>query len=259
MSLSLFACGGSGDGGSPAGDDEAVTSAPAGSVERAVSSSCSTGAVHGLAVQLVQEIECMQPGTLTRIDAIPNVTVSDVVFPYLQESAATALAKAAEGTSITINSALRTIPQQYLLYRWYSSGKRCGVRLAARVGKSNHEQGLAVDVQDHPDALGKAGFRWFGRTDPVHWDFRGGGGEDLVGMSTKAFQRLWNRNHPEDKVPEDGVYGPGTELRLRKSPAAGFDVGASCQAAADAGAAGDDQDASNTPPVEGTTEADEDL
>ena len=59
----------------------------------------------------------------------------------------------------------------------------------------------------------------------MHWDFRGGTIVDLAGLSTKAFQRLWNRNHPSDTIAEDGSYGGQTETRLKKSPAAGFAQG----------------------------------
>ncbi len=58
----------------------------------------------------------------------------------------------------------------------------------------------------------------------VHFDHLGS--PDLRGMDVHAFQRLWNRNHPEDPIDEDGLYGPQTEARLRASPADGFPVGA---------------------------------
>ena len=48
---------------------------------------------------------------------------------------------------MSINSAFRTVAQQYLLYAWYKQG-RCGIGLAATPGNSNHEQGLAVDIED---------------------------------------------------------------------------------------------------------------
>jgi hypothetical protein len=241
-SLALAACGGAAD--ETAGGTSESNLGAAGSVEAAVSTSCSTSAVHGLAQQLVDEIECMSPGALASIDGIPNVTVDSVVFPYLQAPAAKALRAAASHGAISINSALRTLPQQYLLYRWYQGG-RCGIGLAAHVGHSNHEQGLAVDVGDHSSsAMTNAGFRWLGSSDPVHWDYKGGGGVDLAGMSAKAFQRLWNRNHPTDRVSEDGSYGADTEARLKRAPAAGFAIGAACGTAAPDADAGSDDDAS---------------
>jgi MYXO-CTERM domain-containing protein len=38
----------------------------------------------------------------------------------------------------------------------------------------------------------------------------------------RAFQRLWNTNNPGDRIGEDGAYGPMTEARLARAPAAGF-------------------------------------
>jgi hypothetical protein len=43
-----------------------------------------------------------------------------------------------------------------------------------------------------------------------------------------AFQKLWNRNHQEDAISEDGRYSPATEQRLKKAPPGGFPLGASC-------------------------------
>jgi hypothetical protein len=229
FALLVSACGGatSNDVTDPTAGEEDITAAP-GTVERAVSTSCSTSAVHGLAQQLVDEVNCMSPDTLGSIDNLPGVNFEDVVFPYLQTPAARALAKAGARTPIHVNSALRTIPQQYLLFRW-AAQHRCGIALAAHVGHSNHEQGLAVDIQEeHTSAMTAAGFRWFGSADPVHNDYVGGGSVDLAGLDTKAFQRLWNRNHPNDKISEDGDYGPETESRVKQSPAAGFAQGASC-------------------------------
>lgn len=45
---------------------------------------------------------------------------------------------------------------------------------------------------------------------------------DIRTLSVKAFQRLWNRFNPKDKIAEDGEYGPLTESKLKKSPAKGF-------------------------------------
>ncbi|NIS33710.1 MAG: hypothetical protein GWO04_28795, partial [Actinobacteria bacterium] len=114
--------------------------------------------------------------------------------------------------------------------RWYRAG-RCGISLAASPGRSNHESGLAVDVSDYSSwrsRLEAQGFRWLGSSDPVHFDYVGGGTTDLSGLSVLAFQRLWNRNHPDDPITEDGLYGPQTEARLAMAPAEGFATGAVC-------------------------------
>lgn len=215
-------------------------------VSVAVAQSCTTSAVVGLSTQLVEEIQCLRPGTLRRIDGIAGLTLGSAVFPYLQSPAVDALvaAQKARGVTMSINSALRTLAQQYLLYRWYKTG-RCGIGLAAAPGKSNHESALAVDIADNAGwraPMTAKGFRWLGASDPVHFDFTGAGRVELRGLSVLAFQRLWNRNHPEDRIAEDSDYGPGTEDRLAKSPVGGFVKGADCTQtvpAIDAGPPGD--------------------
>ncbi|HRG94959.1 MAG TPA: M15 family metallopeptidase [Polyangiaceae bacterium] len=205
-------------------------------VSKAVTDSCTTASVRGLGVQLVGQIQCLRPNTMARIDAVPNTTLGGAVFPYLQSPAADALRKvaASRGVPLVINSALRTLPQQYLLYRWYRTG-RCGIGLAASPGTSNHESGVAVDVNDNAawrTPFQNNGWRWLGSSDPVHYDYTAGG-VNIRGLSVKAFQVLWNRNNPTDRIDEDGVYGPATETRLARSPIGGFAMGPSCP---DAGA-----------------------
>jgi hypothetical protein len=201
-------------------------------VSLAVDQSCTTTSVKGLATQLVDEIQCLKPGSMASIASVPNTDLGSAVFPFLQTSAASALKQvaASRGTPLVINSGLRTLPQQYLLYRWYKTG-RCGIGLAASPGTSNHESGLAVDVNDNAawkPYFQSKGWSWLGASDPVHFDYVAGG-IDLKGLSVLAFQRLWNRNHPTDKITEDGGYGPDTETRLAKSPVGGFAQGATCK------------------------------
>jgi hypothetical protein len=223
------------DGAASSGEDLSATDP----VSSAVTQSCSTTSVKGLSQQLVDEINCLSPGTLSSIASIKGLSLGAAVFPYLQTPAATALGKAvsARGTTMTMNSALRTLPQQYLLYEWYLQG-RCGIGLAASPGNSNHESGLAVDIEDNTgwnSYMSAHGWKWYGSGDPVHFDYVSGG-IDLRGPSVLAFQKLWNSNNPNDKIAEDGAYGPDTEKRLTKSPVGGFPIGATCtQSPPDAG------------------------
>jgi hypothetical protein len=172
----------------------------------------------------------MSPNGLAKLPERPNVVVASAVFPYLVKPARDALVATLDahpGTTMHVNSMFRTVAQQYLLYRWYQNGQ-CGIGLAARPGASNHETGLAVDLQETSTwrgSLENHDFDWLGSADPVHYDFEG---SSQKGLDVKAFQRLWNRNNPNDKIAEDGDYGPQTEARLKKSPANGFPLGATC-------------------------------
>jgi hypothetical protein len=202
-------------------------------VNDAAASSCATSSVKGLSDQIIAEGQCLEPSAYAKLPELGNLKLGPNVFPYLEQPARDQLAKAlqaAPNTTMTVNSMLRTVAQQYLLYRWYQAGT-CGIGLAAKPGNSNHETGLAFDTNDASawkSALTSHGFKWFGSADPVHFDYVGSGAKSYKGTDVKAFQRLWNRNNPKDLIAEDGSYGPNTEARLKKAPAQGFPIGADC-------------------------------
>lgn len=211
--------------------DEPVAS---GTVLQAAQSSCSTGSVKGLSLQIIEEGNCIEPGAFEKLPSRPNLVVAGShVFAYLEKPARDRLVQALDASpqkTMTVNSALRTVAQQYMLHRWSLSGK-CGIGLAATPGNSNHETGLALDIQEYSSwksALSSKGFAWLGSKDPVHFDYVGAGAVDHRGLDVLAFQRLWNRNNPGDKIAEDGDYGPATKARIEKSPAGGFPKGAQC-------------------------------
>ncbi len=237
------------DGNEQVGTTRSALS-PSDPVSAAVTdSACTTTLVKALATQLIEEIQCMRPGTFASIDNVAGLTLNSAVFPWLQEPAQRALIEAQKerGVTMTLNSALRTLPQQYLLYRWYKTG-RCGIGLAAAPGNSNHEEGLAVDIADNASwrtAMKNHSFIWLGSGDPVHFDYKGEGAVDISGLSVLAFQRLWNRNHPEDEIEEDSKYGPATEERLASAPVGGFPKGPDCSEPP--------PDASVPPPAPGPT------
>ena len=217
----------------PPADPTAAPNASAATVEQAVDKGCTTQIVRGLSEQIIAEGNCLHPNAFERIPRMTNLVLDAAVFPYLAAGARDALVKAlnaSKSTELKLNSALRTVAQQYLLYRWYRT-KRCGITLAARPGKSNHESGLAIDISKPKSwrrKLRKVGFRWKGKKDRWHFDYRGKRVKKRKGGDVKAFQRLWNRNHPDDQIGEDGDYGQSTEKRLRKAPPGGFPLGASC-------------------------------
>ena len=216
------------DGPEPVG--EAVQ---AQTVAEAVANSCSTTSVKGLSVQIVDQANCIAPGAFVAIDVPGNLVLGSAVFPYLEAPAKDALAAALaakSGTTMTVNSMLRTVAQQYLLYSWYLNGQ-CGIGLAAKPGGSNHETGLAMDINEYntwKTTLESHGFAWFGNADAVHFDYVGAGAVSYKGTDVLAFQMLWNLNHPDDLIDEDGAYGPQTESRLVQSPADGFPIPPAC-------------------------------
>jgi hypothetical protein len=102
-----------------------------------------------------------------------------------------------------------------------------------------------VDIGNYgtwQSAMSAQGWRWFGNADKVHFDYVAGG-TDTRSLSVLAFQRLWNHSHPEDKIGEDGSYGPATAARLAKTPGGGLPAGPTCtppDATADDSSATDD-------------------
>jgi MYXO-CTERM domain-containing protein len=206
-------------------------------VQQAINAGCSTSTVKGISQQIVDQAECFAPGSYVLMPSKPNLTFNDVEFQYLQSAARDALIAvlaSKPGTTMTINSMLRTLPQQYVLYNWYQNGQ-CNISLAATPGTSNHESGLALDVNQYATwkpAFLANGFTWQGAADVVHFDYTGPGIIPFKGNDVRAFQQLWNKNNPADVIDEDGVYGPQTGARLAKSPADGFPIGPNCAVAA---------------------------
>jgi hypothetical protein len=196
-----------------------------------ITSSCTTAVVIGLSNQIASEVSCLNPSSLTRFAAGSGITIaSSAVLPFLAANAKTDLQAVGD---VSINSAFRTVAAQFLLLEWFNRG-RCGITAAAAVGRSNHESGRAVDVGNFSSRISAmAAHHWSHDVpgDPVHFDHLSSA--DIRGKDTLAFQRLWNRNNPNDKIAEDGDYGPQTEARLTKSPATGFAKGAICGARAD--------------------------
>ncbi len=223
----------------PTADEETDEPEPIGeatsaiTVQQAVSAGCATSAVNGLSNQIIAQAECFAPGSYALVPNKPNVTFGATVLRYLQLPARDAFVAALAskpGTTMTVNSMLRTVAQQYLLYAWYQNGT-CSISLAAKPGSSNHETGLAVDINQYatwkPTLLAH-GFTWQGSADPVHFDYTGPGAISYKGNDILAFQQLWNKNNPADPIDEDGAYGPQTAARLAKSPAEGFPMSVVC-------------------------------
>ncbi|NUP06261.1 MAG: hypothetical protein HOW73_09400 [Polyangiaceae bacterium] len=213
-------------------EEEPVASAPTfRTVGEAAARSCTTSTIDGLSRQIVQQSRCVDEDAFVALPRRPNLAAAPHVFLYFNRTARDALVKVLDsqrGKTMKIQSALRTVAQQYMLRRW-STQKRCGIKMATPPGQSNHETGLALDISEPGQwraALKSQGFRWLGAMDPVHFDYTRapkGSAVDVI-----AFQQLWNRNHPDDKIAENGRYTAETEKRIAMSPAGGFARGAGC-------------------------------
>lgn len=195
--------------------------------------SCSTGDVLELSRQIAEEVDCLMPGQLVRFEALNGIVFTGAaVLPYLGERARDDLYAAASdgGMPLQVNSGFRTVVQQYLLRRWFELG-RCGIPAASEPGQSNHESGRAIDIGNYSawiSILDRHGWKHTVPGDPVHFDHLES--PDIRGADVLAFQRLWNRNAPGDRITEDGSYGPMTEARVKRAPAEGFGIGALCAA-----------------------------
>lgn len=188
-----------------------------------------TGFVRGLSLQIIAVMNSIVPNALVSFDDLNVDIAGNQINPFLQPAARESLRIAIKerGNKLLVNSAYRTIAQQYLLRKQFEQGL-FGITAAAFPGSSNHEGGLALDVED-PDGWEPyfEPHQWIrlGRDfDYPHYDYRFSAAtrQDLGSIGIRAFQRLWNQHHADDRIAEDGSFGPQTEARLAASPINGF-------------------------------------
>ena len=172
----------------------------------------------GLANQIARTQMCMFPGTLAEFGGGGGVTVR-TAFPFAAPNAIAALRSAAARGPLTVNAALRTEAQAVVM-RWrYDNGFRSGC--IARPTRRSHAAGTALDIAQGSGARARmvaAGFTWAGASDAVHYSMPG------TPLEVQAFQHLWNVNHPEAPLAEDGATGGITQTRMLQSPANGFPI-----------------------------------
>jgi N-acetylmuramoyl-L-alanine amidase len=188
--------------------------------------SCNTGLAQGLSIQLIAKLNRMvKTPLLVKIDHPRLDTSSSSVNAYLQPSAAANLIQAAKsrGKKLVINSCLRTTVQQHIIRRQFENGL-CGITAAALPGRSNHERGAAVDIQDPEDwqdCLEAHSWSKLGNWDNIHydyWDAR----KDIASLQISAFQMLWNQYNPNNPIAVDGTYGAITAAKIDLSPVDGW-------------------------------------
>jgi hypothetical protein len=199
---------------------------------------CDTGLIRGLNLQIIAVLNSLAPNILVDFTDIEGVVaVGNKNNPFLQAAAKNSLKVAvterrkAEGNAVKliVNSAYRTVAQQYLLnLQFQQVSDRCGIQAVAPPGSSSHESGLALDIQDHigwEPYLERHSYVWYGPKDKPHFDFSflAATRRDIGTLGIQAFQILWNTYNPSDQIKVDGDFGPQTAGRLRESLAEGFD------------------------------------
>lgn len=193
--------------------------------------------IDGLGTQLVEELQCLDDTWLTFYEPCRETGCvwADGPQPHaMRPEVYVALQEASESIDdfISITAGYRDVSMQYYS-RWYN--ENCDSNFDAEVpGQSNHQGGRAIDVRSWSywwDVLLDHGFEHPIPTDNPHFELVGTAAyraesEELKSLSIVAFQRLWNRNNPDDSIDEDGVYGASTKDRLGRSPVEGFSIGA---------------------------------
>lgn len=176
-------------------------------------SGCSTAGLRNLNDQIVALLlPAVNDGTnknLVTCADIPRLKVAgNSTIALLQPAARTALelAISAKGQELRLIHAYRTIAQQFVLRQWKLSGK-CEITSARKPGSSDHERGIAIDVDDFETwkaTLESHNWKWAGLGDRGHFSFIGTPtSERVLTEGVRAFQRLWNQHHPKDRIAED--------------------------------------------------------
>lgn len=203
--------------------------------------SCSTSGCKKLDEQLIAQTNKISPGCLLYFGDLQRVKCGAGCHPFLQLPALDAFKKAIATRPNVVfqcNSAYRTIAQQFILYNHHCY-RRCGITAAAIPGNSNHNSGLALDIED-PEGwrpyLERFGWRWLGARDRWHFDYVGTKdakvpARDIRQTSVQAFQQLWNANraHYTDiyfELKEDGLWSDRVKQALLYANTDGFKFGA---------------------------------
>ena len=196
---------------------------------------CSTAGLRPLNKQIVEvllsTVNTDEEKILVPCDDIELLRIAgNSTIPLLQAPARESLRKVIEQKrrELGLIHAYRTIAQQFVLLQWRIHG-RCGITSARRPGTSDHERGIAIDIEDFSvwtSALESHGWEWAGPGDKGHFSFHGPGvSSEVLTESVRSFQKLWNLNNPDDPIDEDGVFGDEeTGPRLLLSPIEGFEI-----------------------------------
>jgi len=140
---------------------------------------------------------------------------------WLRDDAAAAFdAAEAKYGIFNVNSAGRTQQeQQNLINRWNAGGKYNRPPYlyspAQPASSSNHvkDGGIAVDIANWDrfnDICGEFGFKWWGASDVVHFNFLGWSGGEVAFSQTVQNEQNWLRVSRGEHIQADGKKGPLT-------------------------------------------------
>ncbi len=206
-------------------------------VKDVIKNSSDTGLLSGLSAQIIKKFKVIAQAKLGITmadfsDLIPLAFSANEpghkVNTLLQKAAKESLQKTIqdhpEKDPIFINSAYRTVAQQHFLSELFQAGRGNG---ANKPGTSSHEDGLALDIDNHEewkDALITNGWiRPYLPKEPWHFTFKAGtNSNELKKIGVEAFQELWNEKNSTDQIKVDGDFGKETRKRMNISPADGF-------------------------------------
>jgi hypothetical protein len=187
---------------------------------------CETSAVFGLTKQIAEELNQMGISFVS-INSESGVNCTQGCSGFIQQAPLDSLSNISRkvGRVIKLSSAWRSTAQQYLLYQWKNQSKCGQTNIVFTPGTSNHEGGIAIDVPDYKlweKVLTENGWSYpMPDIDKVHFEY-GAGTQEFARKNLLAFQRLWNRNNPNQIISEDGVFGPETAAAFEKSPCDGW-------------------------------------
>lgn len=196
---------------------------------------CSTAGLRKLNNQIVEILlDAVNTPAQTNLVSCSDIPMLHVAggstIPFLQPAARASLQHVIEQKDRQLNliHAYRTVAQQFVLREWRLAGK-CHITSAKKPGTSDHERGIAIDIEDFEvwkSTFQQNGWAWAGPGDRGHFSFTGHGvNPEVIKESVRAFQVLWNRNNPDDLIDEDGIFGDiQTGPRLLLSPVEGFPI-----------------------------------
>jgi hypothetical protein len=199
------------------------------SIEDVAQETCDTPPelVEGLSRQLIDAINCLRPGTLAEIPLGDDIRLLRAGRPAIVDARALddLIAVAAEGNRpMVVRWAYRDVALQHLF--WLQDDyQSCAV--AAPAGLSNHQNGLAVDVDEYQywqPIMARHGFENNLPNDRVHFDYQRADDVGLGALSLLAFQALWNKNVPREPLDLTAELDGDTYAALGRAPIEGFDL-----------------------------------